>query len=265
MSDLSNYAENKLLDHLLGLAAFTMPTPVYLAAFTAVTDAEAGTGTEVTGGSYARVAITSLMSAAVDGNSSNAGVINFPTATANWGTPTHFGIFDAAAAGNALSIIKARNGSPVPITTGMTLSLAVGELDFGISGELSLYARTKLCDHILGKTAYPMPFATLALYRTLLDALTGNGGEIPTGLGYGRKDVTAVMSAASAGASANTAAITFGPATNDWGVTPFYGIRDAFSGGNPLTIIKAFSPSALTVLNGDSVDFAIGDLTVAMQ
>lgn len=265
MSDLSNYAENALLDHLLGIAAFTMPSPVYLAAFTAVTDAEAGTGTEVSGGSYARVAITSLMSASVGGNSSNTGAITFPTATAGWGTVPYFAIMDASSGGNALSIIKATNGTPVNVLSGMTLSLAAGEVDFSIGGELSLYARTKLCDHVLGKTAFTMPTAYLALYRTLLDALNGNGGEIPTGLGYLREDVTAVMDAAAGGVSTNNTAITFGVATSDWGLTPYYGIRDSNSGGNPLTIIKAFSPSPVIALFGDDVEFAIGDLAVAMQ
>lgn len=46
MSNLSNYAEGKIYDHMTGRVSWTMPTTVYLALFTAVTDAEAGTGTE---------------------------------------------------------------------------------------------------------------------------------------------------------------------------------------------------------------------------
>jgi len=53
MASLTNYAEDKLRDHLLGITAYTMPTDVYLALYTAAPD-ETGGGTECTGGSYAR-------------------------------------------------------------------------------------------------------------------------------------------------------------------------------------------------------------------
>jgi hypothetical protein len=35
MSQMTDYLEKKLLDHTLGKAAYTMPTTVYLALFTA--------------------------------------------------------------------------------------------------------------------------------------------------------------------------------------------------------------------------------------
>lgn len=98
---LSNYAENKVLDHIMGKAAFTMPTTAYLAAFTAA-PTDAGGGTEVSGGSYARQAITSAMGAASNGAQTNSSQISFPTASASWGTVVAFGIFDAITAGNLL-------------------------------------------------------------------------------------------------------------------------------------------------------------------
>ena len=51
--NLSDYLENKLIDHFLGTTSYTMPTPVYVALYT-VTPSDAGGGTEATGGSYAR-------------------------------------------------------------------------------------------------------------------------------------------------------------------------------------------------------------------
>lgn len=45
--NLTNYLENKLLDHFLGTTAYTMPSPVYVALFT-VAPGDAGGGTEVT-------------------------------------------------------------------------------------------------------------------------------------------------------------------------------------------------------------------------
>ena len=82
-NNLTNYAENKLLDHLLGTAAYTMPAQVYLALFTAVGDQEAGTVTEVATGAYARQAID--FSAAASGATSNSGVVSFTASGGNFG------------------------------------------------------------------------------------------------------------------------------------------------------------------------------------
>ena len=91
----TDYAENKVLDHLNGKSSFTMPT-VYVALFTAA-PSDAGGGTEVSGGSYARVATSGATWAAASGGAaSNAAAISFPTASASWGTVTHYATFDAA-------------------------------------------------------------------------------------------------------------------------------------------------------------------------
>lgn len=96
---LSNYAENKLLDHLLGTAAFTMPAQVYIAAYKSdPTDAD--TGTEVAGGGYTRVAVD--FNAAASGEAVPTAVVEFPEASAEWGTITHIALRDAAEGGNQL-------------------------------------------------------------------------------------------------------------------------------------------------------------------
>ena len=59
MSAFSDYYENKILDHMIRGQAFTVPTTVYLALFTANTGLEGNSpSAEVSGGAYARVAIT---------------------------------------------------------------------------------------------------------------------------------------------------------------------------------------------------------------
>ena len=68
-----------------------------------------GTGTEVTGGSYARVAVASGVGnwaapSAGNGTTSNVNIIAFPTPTVTWLTVTHFGLYDAASAGNLLPL-----------------------------------------------------------------------------------------------------------------------------------------------------------------
>lgn len=130
MSDLSNYLENALVNAVLRNTAFTSPATVYVALFTAVTDAEAGTGTEVSGGSYARVAVA--WDAPSNGATQNTGTITFPQATASWGTITHFGIFDALTAGNALTAIKLLAVSKT-VANGDTIRFLVGDLDFSLA------------------------------------------------------------------------------------------------------------------------------------
>ncbi len=96
---VSNYLRKKLLEHSLGVAAYTMPATVYLAAYT--TDPTvADTGSEVAGNGYARQAIQ--FNAEGGGQCANTSLISFPKATANWGTITHYGIRDALTAGNLL-------------------------------------------------------------------------------------------------------------------------------------------------------------------
>lgn len=93
MSAKTDYLENLIINYVL------RTTPVYVGLLTAISG-EAGTGTEVTGGSYARQAIT--FAAPSNGTTSNTTDILFPTATAPWGTIPYFAIFDSASGGNML-------------------------------------------------------------------------------------------------------------------------------------------------------------------
>jgi hypothetical protein len=115
MSSKSDYLENKFLDWLLRGQSFTAPTNVYIALLTAA-PSDSGGGTEVSGGSYARVTVacslanfagtqssgSTAASSGTGGQTSNNNAITFPSPTANWGTVTHFGIYDASSSGNLL-------------------------------------------------------------------------------------------------------------------------------------------------------------------
>ena len=99
MSAMSDYLENEILDHILGTGAYTAPTTVYVGLSTA-TLADDASGTELSGSSYARQSAT--FNAAASGTADNSAAIEFPAATASWGTVSHLGIYDAASAGNLL-------------------------------------------------------------------------------------------------------------------------------------------------------------------
>ncbi len=124
MSAMSDYLEVEIRKHIFRTGSFTKPSALYVGLFTAA-PSDAGGGTEVSGGSYARVQRDPLdanwtAASATNGVTDNAAAITFPAPTANWGVITHFGIFDAASAGNllfhgALTTPKTvNNGDPAP-------------------------------------------------------------------------------------------------------------------------------------------------------
>jgi len=114
MASMSDYLENKLADHLFRTTTYSQPAVLAVGLLTAA-PSDTGGGTEVSGGSYARVSNnpananwngthgnTTGVSSGTGGTVSNAGAITFPAPTANWGVVTHFGIYDATSGGNLL-------------------------------------------------------------------------------------------------------------------------------------------------------------------
>jgi len=99
MAEISNYLENALINGTLRATTFTAPTTIYVALFTS-DPTDAGSGTEVSGGSYARKSIT-FAEPSGGVTQSNADV-TFDTCTSTWGTITHIGLFDALTSGNLL-------------------------------------------------------------------------------------------------------------------------------------------------------------------
>jgi len=97
---LSNYLENAIMNHIFRNTAYTSPTALYIALFT--TDpTDAGTGTEVSGGGYARQSIA--FGEPSNGEVKNSADITFPAATESWGTVSYWGIYDNSSGGNFLA------------------------------------------------------------------------------------------------------------------------------------------------------------------
>lgn len=122
--NLTNYLENKLLDHFLGTTAYAIPT-VYVGLFT-VTPTDAGGGTEVTGGSYARQ--TAAFDTAASGATQNTSNIDFTVMPA--ATTVAIALFDASTSGNML-VYGALTTNKVT-DAGDTLRIATGDLDISI-------------------------------------------------------------------------------------------------------------------------------------
>lgn len=152
MAAMTDFLENKIIDWLMraqaiGITGATAgagsgPATLYVALYTA-TPTDSTAGTEVTGGSYARVAVTSALanwagtqsagsttaSTGTGGTTSNNGAVTFPAPTAPWGNVTGFGILDSLTAGNLL--IYAALTTPKTINSGDAApSFAAGSLTF---------------------------------------------------------------------------------------------------------------------------------------
>ena len=109
-SEISDYLANKLLDLAFNNVAYSSPS-TYMGLTTA-TVASSDTGstiTEPSGGGYARVLVNATGGAAPawgsvsGGQVQNADQVDFPQASADWGTLVAGVILDAATGGNLLS------------------------------------------------------------------------------------------------------------------------------------------------------------------
>lgn len=119
----SNYLETELLDHVFTNSAYTSPTTVYVSLHTANPDEDAS-GTEVSGGGYVRQS----GSFSVTGNTATTtAAVEYPTATADYGTVTHVAIWDASTAGNMLAY--AALTASKTISTGDVFRIPTGDLD----------------------------------------------------------------------------------------------------------------------------------------
>ena len=124
----TNFLETEILDHVFAGAAYTAPSTKYLALFTAVSNGETGSVTELSGSAYARQSVAFTTS----GNTtSNNAAVEFPTATGSWGTVTHVGVYDASTSGNLMAY--ATLSSSKAIDTGDVFRVPSGDLDITLN------------------------------------------------------------------------------------------------------------------------------------
>lgn len=128
MAELSNYLENELYDQVFRNLAAPAIATVYVALYT-TNPTDADSGTEVTGGSYARETVA--FTAPSDGAGDNSADITFTTATANWGTITHVGLRDALTAGNLL--MHSPLAASKVVNNGDTFKINTGDLDVSLA------------------------------------------------------------------------------------------------------------------------------------
>jgi hypothetical protein len=126
---LSDYAENHLLDHILGTTAYTKPT-TYIALYTvAPSDSTSGTEVSNSGGSaYARQVAS--FSAASGGTTSNSGNIDFTDMPAC--TVVAIGVVDSGTIGAGNLLVWGTLSANKTLDAGDTLRVATGDLDISL-------------------------------------------------------------------------------------------------------------------------------------
>ena len=131
MAGFSDFLENAVLDHVFGGTAYTAPSTLYVALFTAA-PSDSGGGTECSGGSYARKSMPDMdISGTSPTQATNGAAVEVVTATGSWGTVTHCGVFDAATSGNLLG--WAALTASKAVASGDVFRFDAGDLDITLA------------------------------------------------------------------------------------------------------------------------------------
>ena len=270
MSQLSDYAENKLVDMIRG-QAWSLPASLFFGLASASADASI---TELTGTGYTRVGVTrglsgwagtqgagtTAISTGTSHASSNNALINWGTSGSAWGTANFVSVHDAATGGNLVCYLPL--AAAIVIGSAVPVSVAAGALTFtlGLSGGCSDYLSNKLIDFIFRGQAFSFPTPMYESLFTAAPSNAGGGTEVGGGANYGRIAVTGGLvqwagtqvagstaaSTGTGGTTSNNALITFGTPSGSWGTVGWMAEFDAASGGNllfwaPLTSAKTIN------------------------
>lgn len=275
MGSLSNYLENKLLDHVLNNVAYTPAATLYLALCTA-DPTDAGTGASMNecanSGTYARKAIT--VGNAASRRVTQDATVTFDQATGSWGTVSHWAIVDSGTHGAGNMLAYGQFTTSKAVVSGNTPSVASSEVYIEFSaGEISDYLANKLLDLAFNNTAYTSPSTYLALTTaTISDSLTGATiTEVANSNNYSRKQVNAnggsspTWDMAASGVVDNTHAVAFATASGSWGTVVAVAIVDSgtHGAGNLLFYDNGISDQAVAA--DDTVNFPIGDFDITMD
>lgn len=130
-----------------------------------------------------------------------------------------------------------------------------------MAGSLSTDLNNKLLDHVFKTASFTVPANIYIALYSVAPTAAGGGTEL-TGNGYARVQAN-VWDAAASGATENSATATFPTATGDWLEAVAFGIFDAVTGGNFLAWGDLTTPK--TVLNGDTAQFAAGNIDISLS
>lgn len=202
---LTIYTRNALLNHLFGKTAFSQPT-----LYVGLADSS---GTEFSGGSYARVQTQTSDWSRTAKTVTSQSDFEFPVPTSNWGVAAKLQLWDASTSGNKL--VEKDLTSSVNIVAGLQdITFYVGDIVFTSSaGYIEDYYVEAMLDHLFGQ-AYMIQLADTWL------ALCDEYGDEPadSGFHYDRVQLyPADWNAAADGAISNAQNIVFNQPYANWG------------------------------------------------
>ena len=129
----TDYLEAALLKHVFTNTSYTSPTTIYVGLHTSA-DTDASAGTEVSGSGYARQSASFSVSGTNPTEATTSAAIEFPAATASWGTVSYAAVYDASSGGNRLAWAQLTDPSdfstalPKTIETGDVFRISAGNL-----------------------------------------------------------------------------------------------------------------------------------------
>jgi len=124
MAGLTNYLEDKIMNHVFGTTTYSKPTNWYVGLLTA-TPSDSAAGTEVTGGSYARQVCAFTITGSGTAQAVNTSAITFPTATADWGIVGWIGIYDSL---SGVNLVAYQNLQKSDFSTTTTKTINDGDI-----------------------------------------------------------------------------------------------------------------------------------------
>jgi hypothetical protein len=126
---------------------------------------------------------------------------------------------------------------------------------------LSDYAEKLILDWMMTNGSATRPTAWYVALYTAAPSDSGGGTEV-SGSGYSRQAVTFAAASSPAGTTSNTGAVTFTASGGSFGTVTHVGIFDASTSGNLLW--HGSLAASKTIGDGDSLQFAIGDLDLTI-
>ena len=132
----------------------------------------------------------------------------------------------------------------------------------------SNYLELKILDHIMGVGSYSAPTTYIALCTAdPTDAGTGASmNEVANSGAYARKATSGLFdTAAASGSISNDAAIEFTEATGSWGTVTHVAIVDSGTHGAGNLLASGALDASKAISSGDTMRFAIGELTISLD
>ena len=274
MGKLSIYTENKWLDHILKVAAWTPPTDIYLSLHTA-DPTEDGSGAEcANANNYSRTTMSSMFTtAAASRVISNDGLITCPLASGSWGTVSHWGIWDSGTWGGGNLLCYGAFSASKAVGSGQTPKIAIGEIDISVPTHTT-YGMTTFCANEMLDMSFldtNPAYTPAAIYVALATGNLNDAGSMVnecafTGA-YARKqhEGTANWDTASASATANKTAIAFTAATGSWGTISDYFLTTAAAEDTGDMLLYGTWNSSSAIVADDQANIPIGDLDITMS